>query len=108
MVVALVCSHKQQPRLRNCAELNISLGSWPYYKEDAMTFASWGIDFVKMDWCGHPGGHQAEGRPVIGILDLNLELYGLMRDALNATGRPILFSICEWGLYNVWEWGMRS
>jgi len=70
-------------------------GSWPYYDLDAQTFASWGIDFVKMDWCGHPGGHEAQ------------ELYTMMRDALNKTGRPILFSLCEWGKYNVWEWGME-
>jgi hypothetical protein len=30
-----------------------------------------------------------------------------MSKALNATGRPILFSLCEWGLYDVWEWGMQ-
>jgi len=67
-------------------------GSWPYYDQDAQTFASWGIDFVKMDWCGHPGGHTAQ------------ELYSMMRDSLNKTGRPILFSMCEWGLFDVWTW----
>jgi len=30
-------------------------GSWDRYEQDALTFASWGIDMVKMDWCGHPG-----------------------------------------------------
>jgi alpha-galactosidase len=37
-----------------------------------------------------------------------LDLYAMMRDALNKTGRPILFSMCEWGLYNPWEWGMKT
>jgi len=45
-----------------------------------------------MDWCGHPGQYTAP------------QLYQMMSDALNKTGRPILFSICEWGLYNPWEW----
>jgi len=71
-------------------------GSWPYYDLDAQTFANWTIDFVKMDWCGHPGGHEAP------------ELYGMMRDALNKTGRPMLLSICEWGRYTPWEWGKET
>jgi alpha-galactosidase len=57
-----------------------------------MTYASWGVDYVKMDWCNHPGQYTAP------------ELYQMMSDALNKTGRPILFSICEWGRYNPWEW----
>jgi len=46
-----------------------------------------------MDWCGNPG-YPAQ------------VLYTNMSKALNKTGRPILFSICEWGRFNVWEWGM--
>jgi alpha-galactosidase len=68
-------------------------GSYPYYSQDALTYASWGVDLVKMDWCGHPGNYSAP------------QLYGMMRDALNATGRPMVFSICEWGLYSPWLWG---
>lgn len=71
-------------------------GSWPHYQQDANTYKEWGIDFVKMDWCDHPGGHSAE------------ELYGMMRDALNETGRPMFFALCEWGLYDVWTWGMKT
>lgn len=67
-----------------------------YYEQDAKTFASWGVDMVKMDWCGHPGGHNAT------------ELYGMMRDALNKSGRPMLFSVCEWGLYEPWTWGTNT
>jgi len=70
--------------------------SWPHYAQDAMTFASWGVDYVKMDWCGHPGGFSAP------------QLYGMMRDALNKTGRPMFFAACSWGLDNVWEWGMKT
>eukprot|EP01095_Lingulamoeba_sp_RSL-Kostka_P009897 TRINITY_DN3465_c0_g1_i1.p1 TRINITY_DN3465_c0_g1~~TRINITY_DN3465_c0_g1_i1.p1 ORF type:complete len:422 (-),score=134.95 TRINITY_DN3465_c0_g1_i1:69-1310(-) len=67
-------------------------GSWPYYQLDADTYASWGIDYVKMDWCDHPGGYSAQ------------QLYTNMSQALNSTGRPMFFALCEWGLYDVWEW----
>jgi len=69
-------------------------GSWPYYEQDAKVYASWSMDMVKMDWCGHPGGYSAQ------------QLYTMMRDALNKTGRPMFFMMCEWGLFNVWEWAM--
>eukprot|EP01116_Phalansterium_solitarium_P007435 TRINITY_DN20099_c0_g1_i2.p1 TRINITY_DN20099_c0_g1~~TRINITY_DN20099_c0_g1_i2.p1 ORF type:complete len:413 (+),score=87.48 TRINITY_DN20099_c0_g1_i2:90-1328(+) len=67
-------------------------GSWGHYQQDALTYAAWGIDFVKMDWCDHPGQYN------------DTQLYTMMRDALNATGRPMVFSLCQWGLHNVWEW----
>jgi alpha-galactosidase len=71
-------------------------GSWPHYQQDAWTYAHWGIDYVKMDWCHHPWNYTAEA------------LYGMMRDALNKTGRPMFFSVCEWGLYEPWTWGMKT
>ena len=63
-------------------------GSFGYYDKDANTLASWGVDFVKMDHCG---GHNGTDQ----------ELYGQMSKSLNATGRPILFSLCQWGDANV-------
>jgi len=71
-------------------------GSWPHYQQDAYTFANWGVDFVKMDWCGHPGQYDAE------------QLYGMMSTALNKTGRPIFFNACEWGLETPWIWGPKT
>jgi alpha-galactosidase len=65
-------------------------GSWDRYEQDALMFAKWGIDYVKMDWCGHPGDAKT--------------LYTRMSRAINATGRQMAFGLCEWGLYNVWEW----
>ena len=69
-------------------------GSFGNYELDAQTLASWGVDLVKMDHCGYPGGNHTDQ-----------ELYGEMSRALNATGRSILFSLCSWGTANVWEWG---
>ncbi|MFF5306905.1 NPCBM/NEW2 domain-containing protein [Streptomyces sp. NPDC013161] len=58
---------------------------------DARQFADWGVDYLKYDNCNNQGV-DAKSR------------YTTMRDALKATGRPIVFSICEWGENNPWEW----
>ena len=68
-------------------------GSYGHYEQDAKTLASWGIDEIKMDHCHMP--HNVTDK----------EAYGQMSQALNATGRPITFSLCQWGLDSVWEWG---
>ena len=71
-------------------------GSFGHYERDAQTLASWGVDFVKMDHCGLSG---------IAVNHTDRELYGAMSAALNATGRPMTFSLCQWGMHDVWEWG---
>lgn len=68
-------------------------GSFGYEEEDAQTFADWGVDFLKYDFCYKPMG--VSGRT----------LYQRMGQALRATGRPILFSMCEWALMKPWRWG---
>jgi len=59
-------------------------GSGDHYKQDALTFAEWGVDYLKVDYCG--------------TIDLNKQsqraYWEEFRDALNATGRPIYYSIC--------------
>jgi alpha-galactosidase len=59
--------------------------------QDALTYASWGVDYLKYDWCNH-GTANAE------------ETYRTMGNALYATGRPIVYSLCEWGNTKPWEW----
>lgn len=60
--------------------------------QDAVLYAQWGVDYLKYDWCDTKG--------------LNAEAsYTTMRDALYAAGRPIVFSLCEWGDNKPWEWG---
>lgn len=66
-------------------------GSRGYEFQDALTYAEWGIDYLKYDWC-NTEGLNAKGA------------YLTMRDALYAAGRPIVFSICEWGNHDPWEW----
>jgi alpha-galactosidase len=66
-------------------------GGLNHETQDANLFASWGVDYLKYDNCNNQGV-DAQTR------------YKKMRDALAATGRPILFSICEWGQNQPWTW----
>ncbi|TDD88336.1 alpha-galactosidase [Actinomadura darangshiensis] len=66
-------------------------GSLDHEELDAQTFADWGVDYLKYDNCNN------QGRPAI-------ERYTKMRDALKKTGRPIVYSLCEWGENKPWEW----
>ena len=59
--------------------------------QDARTYASWGVDYLKYDWCNHG---TANGE----------ETYKIMRDGLYAAGRPVVFSLCEWGNNKPWLW----
>lgn len=66
-------------------------GSLGHEYQDALTYAKWGIDYLKYDWCN--------------TADINAKgAYRLMRDAIFATGRPIVFSMCEWGDNQPWMW----
>jgi alpha-galactosidase len=67
-------------------------GSLNHEDQDAKTYASWGIDYVKIDWCNSEG------------LDPEIQ-YAKFRDALAHSGRPIVFSICNWGVKTPWRWG---
>ncbi|MCB0450951.1 MAG: glycoside hydrolase family 27 protein [Confluentibacter sp.] len=66
-------------------------GSKGFDLQDAEMYAKWGVDYLKYDWCF------TEGQ------DAKVS-YKLMRDALYKAGRPIVFSMCEWGENKPWEW----
>ena len=68
-------------------------GSQGHEYQDALTYAEWGVDFLKEDWCNTFKNQDA------------FYSYTLMRDALDATGRPMILSICEWGSNSPWLWG---
>ena len=59
--------------------------------QDAKMYASWGVDYFKYDWCNHGTANGPES-------------YRIMSDALKAAGRPIVFSLCEWGQNQPWLW----
>lgn len=69
-------------------------GSQGHEYQDALQYARWGVDYLKYDWCS-TGTRNAE------------EAYALMSDALRASGRPIVFSMCEWGNAKPWLWASR-
>lgn len=66
-------------------------GSRGYEFQDARQYAVWGVDYLKYDWCS-TGTQNAPAS------------YSIMRDALLKAGRPIVFSICEWGTSKPWLW----
>jgi alpha-galactosidase len=70
-------------------------GSLGHEQTDANSYASWGVDYLKYDNCGSPGGETQQDY---------VRRYSAMRDALKATGRPIAYSICEWGNFNPSSW----
>jgi alpha-galactosidase len=66
-------------------------GSRGHEYQDALQYAAWGVDYLKYDWC-NTGTENAQAA------------YSTMRDALKAAGRPIVFSLCEWGSNKPWLW----
>lgn len=81
--------------LYNCAG-TLTCAGYPgtrgYEFQDARFYASLGIDFLKYDWCNTEGITAKEA-------------YNTMSRALTEAGKPILFSLCEWGDNQPWEWG---
>ena len=71
-------------------------GSYQHEEQDARTYASWGVDFLKYDWCSA----QDVYRP-----DEMQGAYKKMHDAILRTGRPMVYSLCQYGFQSVWEWG---
>ena len=84
----------------SCAGMTTCEG-WPasfgHERVDAADWASWGVDYLKYDFCGLEKVPENQKQPQ--------QLYSVMRDALNATGRPIMFSLCNWGVGSPHKWG---
>ncbi|XP_065911762.1 uncharacterized protein [Dysidea avara] len=70
-------------------------GSYGHYEQDAFTYAKWGVDYVKMDWCNT----EFNGTK----LDPHKQ-YAEMSAALDNTTKEFFFNSCEWGVDNPWEW----
>src|SRR3954463_13960255 len=70
-------------------------GTRGYEFQDARQYAAWGADYLKFDWCST----STQDAP---------SSYATMHDALNASGRPIVFSICEWGKSKPWLWAASA
>jgi alpha-galactosidase len=74
-------------------------GSYSYELLDARQYAEWGVDYLKYDWCSY--GTIAKDRSR-GELQ---KPYRLMRGALDQVSRDIVYSLCQYGWGDVWEWG---
>lgn len=74
-------------------------GSYLNERQDAMTWSQWGVDYLKYDWCSYQDLFPRFQREQL------MEPYLRMREALDACERDIVFSLCQYGLGSVWEWG---
>lgn len=88
------------PGPRTCAG---NTGSEGHVLQDAREFASWGVDYVKYDLCSYRG--RLAGQTLQKQRQIMRAAYAEMGNALRATGRPIVYSLCQYGWGNVWEWG---
>ena len=83
------------PGSRTCGGFE---GSYQHEEQDARTYAKWGIDLLKHDWCSYARVAKDNSLPEL------KKPYIVMRDALKKTDRDIVFSLCQYGMGNVWEW----
>ncbi|MGO9816435.1 MAG: NPCBM/NEW2 domain-containing protein [Isosphaeraceae bacterium] len=75
------------------------VASYKHEREDAERFAEWGFDYLKYDWCSYGDVEKGTGRAYY------KKPYVLMGRMLRAQKRDIVFSLCQYGMDNVWEWG---
>src|SRR6201993_2273812 len=89
------------PGAKTCAGYEGSLG---HEEQDAATYAAWGMDYLKYDLCGLRVQLKAAPSPEAAH-KIMVDAYIKMRDALRKTGRPIIYSLCQYGNDAVWRWG---
>lgn len=84
------------PGPKTCAGFE---GCYQHEEKDALRFAEWGFDYLKYDWCDYESIAKDHSLPEL------QKPYIVMRDALAKTNRDIVYSLCQYGMGNVWEWG---
>ncbi len=67
--------------------------------QDVRTWAKWGFDYIKYDWCSYSGIAPTP------TLEQRKTPYRILRAALNDIDRDMIYSLCQYGAGNVWEWG---
>lgn len=75
------------------------VGSWQFEQKDAERFAEWGLDYLKYDWCGY--SKLSDGKKIEELR----RPYALMREKLSGVPRDIVYSLCQYGMGEVWKWG---
>ncbi len=81
------------PGPKTCARYE---GSYRHEDDDARQYAAWGVDYLKYDWCSASRVYKPNEMQSV---------YRKMAEALRRTGRPIVLSLCQYGLESVWAWG---
>lgn len=74
-------------------------GSFGYVSQDVRSYADWGIDYLKYDWCTYMGIAPNPNRAAC------IWPYRVMQRALETASRDIVYSVCQYGMSDVWEWG---
>jgi alpha-galactosidase len=74
-------------------------GSFGHEEQDARTYAAWGIDYLKYDWCSAFNLYKDSEMQAV---------YQKMGDALLASGRDMVYSLCQYGVGDVWKWGPEA
>jgi alpha-galactosidase len=91
-------------------------GSYGYEKQDAETYAKWGFDYLKYDWCSYGGalnGIPDNDPSKVNSISYNggyqlstaVKPYKIMGDYIRQQPRDIVFSLCQYGMSDVWKWG---
>lgn len=78
------------------------LGSYRHEEQDAATYANWGIDYLKYDWCSYETVYTKEKDTTLAAFK---KPYALMSAALQKQQRDIVYSLCQYGMQEVWKWG---
>lgn len=76
-------------------------GTYNHEEQDAKTYAKWGIDYLKYDWCSYSRIAKDASLPEL------QKPYQVMRSAMDKVDRDIVYSLCQYGNGNVWEWGSQ-
>ena len=87
------------PGPRDCAGY---IGSYQHEEQDANSFAAWGVDYLKYDWCYYSEVFEREKDTSTSAY---MKPYLLMQKYLNNQKRDIVYSLCQYGFKDVWEWG---
>ncbi len=91
------------PGAQTCARFEGSLG---HEQQDAQTYADWGIDYLKYDLCSYGTVMKQQAPNDLATQNkLMRQAYELMHQAIVKTGRPMVYSLCQYGMDSVWEWG---
>jgi alpha-galactosidase len=79
--------------------------SYKFEDKDAQRYAQWGFDYLKYDWCSYGRiANTGRGRPMPELPVLK-KPYQVMRAALDNVHRDIVYSLCQYGMGDVWQWG---